>query len=54
MQELKPQNILALEFSLRDDQRIVSVESRINIYVKKVAEILYGRHQGEQKVYDRA
>jgi hypothetical protein len=38
MQELKPQNLLAMEFPLRYNQRIVSVESRItwiiDIYVK--------------------
>jgi hypothetical protein len=58
MQELKPQTIFAMEFPLRYDQRIVSVQSRItwiiDIYVKDVAGIFHGRHQGEKKVYGRA
>jgi hypothetical protein len=58
MQELKPQNLLAMEFPLRYNQRIVSVEQRItwitDIYVKNVSSIFYGRHQGEKKVYGRA
>jgi hypothetical protein len=58
MQELKPQNLLAMEFPLRYDQRIVSVQSIItwiiDIYVKNVAGIFHGRYQGEKKVYGRA
>jgi len=53
MQELKPQNLLAMEFPLRYNQRIVPVEQRItwitDIYVKNVSSIFYGRHQGEKR-----
>jgi len=47
-----------LDIPLRDDKGIASVQSRItyiiNIYVKNVAGILYGRHQGEKKDDGRA
>jgi uncharacterized protein YjiK len=58
MHELKPQNLLAMEFLLRDNQKIVLVQSSIteiiDIYVRDVSGLLYGRHQSEKKVYDRA
>ena len=58
IQELKPQNLLSLEIPLRGDKRIASVQSWItyiiNIYLKNVAGILYGRHQGEKMIMDAA